>query len=358
VRNLKGMKRRLLLISLVLAVLAATLVFVYLQSLEKPKNDMAKITILVANNTIQARTIIEKKMIKKIEVPDSVMIKDYIKDINLVTGKYAKSTIEKDEGFLTSKLMEKNESTDEITVKIEKNYRAVSINATGDSGVSKLVKPGDFVDVYMYLPEKKEGQIVVRPDLSRMLLENIQVLAIDRKLVRDGNIVEEEKAATNFLVTLSVKAEEVGKLVLAEDIGSIKLALRSGEKEQVVTPKTVTENELYQMNAGSNSGSNSNNPNINTNSSTSKNTNKATPKPTPKATIKNSNTTTNRVQTSTNKTIKRYKYYTVKTGDTLMSISRLFYKNNEDYILIKRANNISEDNNLEIGKRIRIPIKK
>jgi pilus assembly protein CpaB len=362
VRRLKGMKKRLLLISLTLAVLAAALVFGYLQSLQKPKNEIAKVTILVANDTIQARTMIEKKMVKKIEVPDSEMIKDYIKDMNLVVGKYAKSTIEKDEGFLSSKLMDKNESTDEITVKIEKNFRAVSINATGDSGVSKLVKPGDYVDVFMYLSEKKDGKTIIRPDLSKMLLENIEVLAIDKKLVRDESVVEEEKETTNFLVTLSVKVEDVGKLILAEDIGSIKLALRSGEKEKAVAPKTITEAELYEINTGSNSGSNSTNTNTNSStsssnksntSSTSKNTNtnKAT------NTNKTTNRTSNNKQTSS-KTTTNYKYYTVKPGDTLMSISRLFYKNNVDYRLIKKANNINEDNNLEIGKKIKIPIKK
>ena len=67
---MKSTAQKLILISFVLALIAAVAVFLYLQSLKAPKEITKKITVLVAAETIPPRTLIDKKMIKEIQVSD------------------------------------------------------------------------------------------------------------------------------------------------------------------------------------------------------------------------------------------------------------------------------------------------
>ena len=172
---------------------------------------------------------------------------DYIKDSSKIVGKYTKETIYKNEGFHNDKLLDKD--GDELSLKIDSNHRAISINVTGDSGVSDLLKPGDTVDIIAYIAEKKDGAKVVRPDIAKIILQNIEILAVDKQLNREDKTndktIDKEKTLTNFLVTLSVPTSEIEKLVLAESIGSIKLALRPLKDDNTTQTNGTTLEELY-----------------------------------------------------------------------------------------------------------------
>ena len=47
----------------------------------------------------------------------------------------------------------------------------------------------------MYLSEKKEGQEIVRPDIAKILLQNIEVLAVDKEL-NERKMKEERTEST------------------------------------------------------------------------------------------------------------------------------------------------------------------
>lgn len=323
---MKGMKKKLILISFALAIMAAGAVFVYLQSLKTPSESIKNISIIVAKEIIPEGTLIEKEMVKEIQAPESSINVDYIKDYSQIVGKYSKETIMKNEGFLMDKLIDKYNNENELSLKIDANYRAVSINVTGDSGVSDLIKPGDYVDIIVYLPEKTNGQKIVRPDLAKVIIEDVEILAIDKQLVRDnqGKDSVDDKIPTNFLVTASIPVSKIEKLVLAENIGSLKLALRPINNKKIIDSKVVTEKELLSEDS-----------NIIDNGKSK--------------IIGNSKSIAN------NKKYK-YKYYRIISGDTLKKISRAYYGNSEDYILIKEANKIENVKNIITGSIIKIPV--
>jgi pilus assembly protein CpaB len=243
---MKNTAQKLILISFILALIASAIVFTYLKSLNIPKDNAKNVVILVAAETIPPRTLIEKRMIKELQVPDSSIFKNYINDTSKIVGKYTKETISKDEGFYTDKLLDNNKN--ELSLKIDKNHRAISINVTGESGVSDLLKPGDYVDIVAYIAEKKNGQIVVRPDLAKIVLQNIELLAVDKQINRDDNINEKvsskDKTETNFLVTLSVTPSELERLVYSESIGTIKLALRPMKDNKIIQTSGMTWEQL------------------------------------------------------------------------------------------------------------------
>ena len=316
---MKSSSQKLIFTSFILAFLAAIAVFIYLQSLKTPGETIKKTVILVATDNIPARTLIDKKMVKEIEVSDSSVISDYIKNSSDIIGKYTKETILKNEGFVKEKLL--SESGDELALKIDKDHRAITINVTGDGGVADLIKPADFVDIIVYLSEKKDGQIVERPDTAKIMLQNIEILAVDTQMNRVDTSTNTSKDAANskspttFLVTLSVRTPDLEKLVLAENLGSLKLALRPLKTDGTTdTNGTIWKDLLLDTSNGEAASSKTDN--------SSKENN-----------------------------------YTVKKGDTLKSISDTYYGDPSKYTLIKEANNIQNEDIILPGEVLKIPAK-
>jgi pilus assembly protein CpaB len=331
---MKSIGKKLIIISFVLAIISTMAIFSYLQSLKKPSNTVKSITVLVAAETIPGRNLISKKMLKEVEVPNSLIFNDYIKDSTKVIGKYSKRSIVKDEGFHNDNLL--SESGDEISLNIEKDHRAMSINVTGDSAVSDLLKTGDFVDIISYLPERKELEKIVRPDTAKIILQNIEILAVDKQIIRADNTkdtkdTKDAKETTDvvpptFLVTLSVHLNDIEKLVLAEDLGSIKLALRPLNKEENNNTKGAVWQDIMVSSAGATS------------------------------TPVGDNVSTVPKEATSNETASKYTYYTIKRGDTLRIISKSLYGDAKKYTLIKEANNIKDENKIKVGTIIKIPV--
>lgn len=331
---MKSMAQKLILISFILALITAAIVFLYLKSL-KSSNGMTRTNILVAAETIPSGTLIEKKMIKEIQVPNDSIFSDYIKDSSKVIGKYTKESISQNEGFRSDKLLDKNGN--ELNLKIESGYRAISVSVTGDSGVSNLLKPGDYVDIIVYASEKKDGTKIVRPDVAKIILQNIEILAVDKQLNRDtkandrvsdktnDKTSDSGKTQANFLVTLSVKASDLEKVVLAQSIGSIKLALRALKDDN-----TIETNGTTWENLSVNVDSYNQTDNINGNNSSD--------------------------MSSSDNNTEKYKNYTVNSGDTLKSISMKFYGDESKYTIIKEANNIQDEDLILTGEIIKIPM--
>jgi pilus assembly protein CpaB len=331
--SMKSTAQKLILISFVLALFAAISVFFYLKSLNSVSEINKKTTVLVAADTIPSGTLIDKKMVKEIDVSDNSILGDYINDSSKIIGKYTKQTIYKNEGFNEGKLLDK--SGDELSLKIDNNNRAVSINVTGDSGVSDLLKPGDHVDIVVYMAEKKDGAKVVRPDEAKILLQNIELLAVDKQLNRDAKtddkVSDKEKILTNYLVTLSIPISELEKLVLAQSIGTIKLALRPLNDDNIMKTNGTTVEDISVNVSGEGTTSD-------------------------KSDEGNSSSAQSNTTSSESNSNDKYKNYTVQPGDTLKKISSQFYGDENKYTIIKAANNIKDENLILTGEVIKIPI--
>jgi pilus assembly protein CpaB len=321
----KNTGKRLILISFMLAVIISVAIFIYLKPLKTTEIEVNEKTILVAAETIAPRTLINKKMVKEIKLPDNEIFKDYILEISTVVGKYTKESIMKDEGFRKDKLM--NSLDNELSLKIEGNNRGVSINVNGSTGVSDLIKQGDYVDVIVSLAEKKEGTTIVRPDITKILLQNIEVLAIDKELNRD--VEKRLEVPTNYLATLSVPIFDIEKLALAEDIGKLKLVLRPLKQDYIYKSDGELWEELILDDF------------------------KEMSNLFPEYKIK---TVEENKVNSGDYNYKKYDYYVVKQGDTLRKISEDFYGDPTKYSLIKQVNGIWNENLIETGTGIKIPV--
>ncbi len=86
---MKSIGQKLILISLVFALLAAGLIFAYLRTLKKPGEDIREVAVPVAADTIPPGTLITGNMIKEVFLPASTILVDYIKESSDIVGKYA-----------------------------------------------------------------------------------------------------------------------------------------------------------------------------------------------------------------------------------------------------------------------------
>lgn len=299
---MNSIAKRLLFISLILSFLITGVLYMYLNKLNTPSKVEEFSNVLVAATNIPKGTVIEKKMLKELKLPNDSIQQGYIKDYTLAVGKITKENIIKDEIILSEKLQ--TEKINELSFNIDENHRAVSVNVTGDTGVSYLLKPGDFVDIIVFLSEKKTSSKVIRQDIAKVILQNVEVLAVDRNITRENNPKDDGKIPTRFFVTLSVPAQDVEKLVLAEDIGKIKLSLRPVRSNEVINTKGTVENDFFLS------------------------------------------------------TEEEYIYYKVKKGDTLRNISRAFYGHPDNYDILKELNNIKNENVIVPGMVIKVPVSK
>ncbi len=324
---MKSTEQKLILVSLFLAALAAISIFVYLRAQKEPIEEIPMIKVLVAADVILPRTLIQNSMIKEIEVVDSPIFENYIGEYSNIEGKYARETIQKNEGFHIDKLMDENKT--ELSLRVRTNHRAISISVSGSTGVSYLIKPGDFVDIIVYFSEKTEDSEIVRYDSAKAVLQNVEVLALDKLLNRDDQNSNSENIPSQYLVTLSVPAVDAEKVVLADNVGNVTLALRPLKDDSTIDGHGVIWKEISIP--------------LNSEPTKTESTTKVNEEP---------------KENNGEKDSEEYISYTVKRGDTLVKISRAFYGNDKNYKLIMEANNLKDKNMIITGQILKIPVLK
>ena len=117
--------------------------------------------------------------------------------------------------------------------------RAISIKVDAESGVSGLIKPGDYVDVV--LTQVAANADVARRALSETLLENVRIIAIDQEIVQGGGANNATAAKVAQTVSLQVAPEQVKRITVAKNLGSLSLAMRSAvELRDTADSRTIS----------------------------------------------------------------------------------------------------------------------
>ena len=98
--------------------------------------------------------------------------------------------------------------------------RAITIRLGAGTRQSGLIDPGDRVDVVLTAKSRESG---IHNVLSRRILEDVRVLAVDQQIDNDGGEVMRSEIVT---ATLEVLPEQTGLLALGEFEGELTLAVR------------------------------------------------------------------------------------------------------------------------------------
>ena len=116
---------------------------------------------------------------------------------------------------------------------LEAGKRAISIEVDAESGVSRLIWPGDHVDVVLTQEIDKDKP---RSTMSETILQDVRIIAIDLE-IEQGQSAQANNATgpgkpekpQKHPVSLELKPDEVQKIAVAKKLGTLSLAIRPDE---------------------------------------------------------------------------------------------------------------------------------
>ncbi|MGE3973867.1 MAG: Flp pilus assembly protein CpaB [Bdellovibrionales bacterium] len=243
---------RNLWISLGAAVFSMALIYSYSQE-KKAEYDKrygtSKRVVVAAKDILEMGTI-DDTMLQIEERPVDFIQPGAIENPEEAVAMVAATPIKKGEQVLATKLLKPGPNTG-LSLQVAPNKRAVTIPVDDIRGVSKLLRPGDRVDVITSV-DSGRGQAQKRE--VKTLLQDVIILAtgvnitnnIPRKLESDSagkqsyrNLIGD----TTFSgVTLEVTPREAQNLIyiMSASPGSIYLTLRNPNDRAVTTMATAT----------------------------------------------------------------------------------------------------------------------
>lgn len=140
-------------------------------------------------------------------------------------------TIEPGEPMLTTKVTNFGQDAG-VSSRLSKGMRAFTIRVDVASGVSGFLQPGDRVDI-LWSGRNESGPI------TRQILENIKLIAIDQTADEDAN-----RPIVARTVTVEVEPLTVAALAQAQSTGKLSLSLRGAEDDSQAGQIEVDFNDI------------------------------------------------------------------------------------------------------------------
>lgn len=221
---MESVNKRVILISLILAVFTTGLVYLYIKKSTTKPEVTEYINVYVAASTLPAKHLITEADIKQSRVTREYLSAQAVLNKADIIGKRLKDRVIEGEQILRDRLVEEEDMTLAFNLPVGK--RAVAVNVNEQIGVGFLIKPGDRVDVIANFTAAGEDQ----PDYSKIVIQNVQVLALSK----DMGTSEQAPTEPPKTVTLAVSPEEAEKLSFVSEFASIRLALRNIEDDKKV----------------------------------------------------------------------------------------------------------------------------
>lgn len=230
--------KKVKLLALVSAIITALLLFVFLSSLSQPTDNLTK--VITAATDIPANTPITSEMLTTSDMPTASVSAGAFTDRSQVVGKVSQTKIFAGEQLLSSKLVAAGEeNSDSLAYAIEPGMRAITIPVDQTTGLAYLLSPGDRVDVIGdFLDESGSTKI----SYSKIIIENIKILAVDNVYAEGGKINSE--TSTYTALTLQVTPAQALKVSMGQYEGQLRVILRSPVDEKKTNLPRITLNEV------------------------------------------------------------------------------------------------------------------
>src|SRR3990172_4241242 len=184
--------------------------------------------VVTATGDIPIGTRLTPSLVGKRDWPKVGVPQGAVSEPEAVLGRLVKGEIARDEPILEHRLFPKDltGAPGIMSVLVPPGKRAMAVGVNEVIGVSGFILPKDRVDVIATRSDPKS---------SETILQNIEVLAVGKRLEQEGK--QNIEVPT---VTLAVTPEEAERLALALQEGKIHIALRSIMDTQVARLATMT----------------------------------------------------------------------------------------------------------------------
>lgn len=229
------MRSKIILIAALLMGAATTVLFFNYTKQYKEAPAIANdklVEVVAVKRDLRENSIITTSMLEVKKIPESGVHPQTVRNPQDAVGKLSSADLTAGEALLASRLKDQREEALFVSKKIREGYRAASVGVNIVQSVSNLIEPNDYVDVVYNKKNKDTGTMD-----SRILLENVHVLAIARRMVEavPETPVEEYAQVTLELLpadgVIAIGADEDPDVTL-----SMMLHSRIVEKEEAKAP--------------------------------------------------------------------------------------------------------------------------
>jgi pilus assembly protein CpaB len=213
-------------IALLLGLVTSVLVFSWLQNeknrlMAAPMPLLKNARVVVSNADLSWGTKLTPEMLQFQEFAPGSIPDGYFTSLDTIKDRVLLVDLKRNELLLESKLAPVGTKTGGVAAVTDINKRAMSVKVDDVIGVAGFIKPADHVDVMVTIEPVAGKQ--THP-VSKMILENIKVLASGTQMERKG---KDEEPKPVQVITVEVDVEEAEKLALASTQGRLRLALRN-----------------------------------------------------------------------------------------------------------------------------------
>ena len=262
-------KIRILIFSGVLGLLAAILVYVYLQQ-EKAKvvasvpvqAAVEEANVLQATKDISRGQMVDKSLVKVKIVPVNFIQPGALNSVDAVVGKMALVDILSGEQITLSKLSSpesfKGMAGASLAMIIPPGKRAITIPMDPLMAVGGMVRPGDYVDILANfpVPQVVDGKQTIQL-ATVTLFQNVLILAVGNQLGESSQTSARASRGTAGAesqqpqqaaqtITLALSPQEAGLISFAQEQGKLKLILRPPLDTQTQPLPVATAEALWQ----------------------------------------------------------------------------------------------------------------
>lgn len=242
------LNRRNIVIAVICSLVATCLAYAYLEELEaRVMSPVDMDTVIVASTDIPAGTSISHDMVEQRQVPSNVIPTRAIQEMDKVLGKTATEDLTQGEQIIETRLGHRKEVKTFVD-RVSGGLRAVTVNVSEDCTFSGLLRPGDRVDIIGTLNEY--GNVERN---AYTYISDVEVLAVgdEYRLYTSPEMTRNEDSLFQFqsssrarTVTLALTPEDAELIVLLEQHGYMKFALRSEDASGDTVNEDNTEQQL------------------------------------------------------------------------------------------------------------------
>jgi pilus assembly protein CpaB len=187
------------------------------------------LSIVVAQSTIKAGSIIDIKQLKLVKFPKSSIPNGSFQKTASLIGRVVKQDVFSNEPVLDPMLAPIDAKAG-LSSTIAIGKRAITVRVNEVVAVAGFALPGSFVDVIVTVKGSQENLI------SKTVLKKVKVLAI----AQETDAIDSKPKVVNA-VTLELSPKEVEILDLARSAGNLSLALRNSYDEELSSGTTYQE---------------------------------------------------------------------------------------------------------------------
>lgn len=239
VRKIRTRAVLFLVAAVVAGVAAVVLVKVYLDQARQRSVSATEnsVPVVIATTEIAGGQALEAPQLRVVLWPPGYAPSGTFQRIDQVVGQTPRQTIVAGEPVLASRLANRDLGQG-LAALLDKGTRAMTVKVDQVVGIAGFVQPGDRVDVIttIQLDEDARAALANRAErISKIILQDIPVLAVGEHLTTDGN-----KPVKVQAVTLAVQPEESERLALASQYGKIQLTMRARIDRETVETAGVT----------------------------------------------------------------------------------------------------------------------